>query len=491
MAAGWNHSLALKSNRAVIAWGGDGAGQCDVPSGLSGVMAVSAGTNNSLALKSDGTVIAWGANKQGQFDVPEGLNLGGMPSNHTISRKRNTPSPTVNAAFTAGTYKVNLPVNINKEKNSITASLSEDILNKAFDKAKPGSDGVKTAKAEMPEVQGVDTYVLQLPATALALEKQDKKIEMASETGTITLPGNMLEGMGLENNGDVGISIGKTDISRLPQDVQDSIGENPVVELKLTSGGKTIEWNNPDAPVTVSIPYIPTAEELANPEHITVWYIDGSGKAVSVPNGRYDPATGMVTFSTTHFSNFAVVYVTITFEDLGNVGWAKEQIEVLASKGIVRGMSEKEYAPQANITRADFLCFLVRTLGVDAKVNGNFDDINSDSYYYKEIAIAKRLGITSGTGNNRFSPDASITRQDMMVLTERTLRMLSRLKAQVSASDLDKFADKSLVATYAVDSIAALVKEGLIVGGGDNVNPLGNTTRAEAAVFLYRIYNKY
>ena len=58
------------------------------------------------------------------------------------------------------------------------------------------------------------------------------------------------------------------------------------------------------------------------------------------------------------------------------------------------------------------------------------------------------------------------------------------------ASDLERFSDKSLVALYAVDSIASVVKEGLIVGSGDKVNTLGNTTRAEAAVFLYRIYNK-
>jgi hypothetical protein len=90
---------------------------------------------------------------------------------------------------------------------------------------------------------------------------------------------------------------------------------------------------------------------------------------------------------------------------------------VLSSKGILAGTSEMEYTPQASITRADFLCFLVRTLGVDAKVSGNFDDIEKNAYYYKEIGIAKKLGITSGTGNNKFNPDAGITRQDMTVLT--------------------------------------------------------------------------
>lgn len=51
-------------------------------------------------------------------------------------------------------------------------------------------------------------------------------------------------------------------------------------------------------------------------------------------------------------------------------------------------------------------------------------------------------------------------------------------------------ADKSLVAAYAVDGVASVIKEGLIIGSGGNIDPLWNTTRADAAMFLYRIYNK-
>jgi len=111
-----------------------------------------------------------------------------------------------------------------------------------------------------------------------------------------------------------------------------------VVELKLISDNKIIEWNNPDAPVTISAPYTPTKEELADPEHITVWYLDGEGNIVEVPSGRYDPATGMVTFNTTHFSHYAVAYVTRIFDDLESAVWAKESIEILASKGILKGL---------------------------------------------------------------------------------------------------------------------------------------------------------
>ena len=79
----------------------------------------------------------------------------------------------------------------------------------------------------------------------------------------------------------------------------------------------------------------------------------------------------------------------------------------------------------------------------------------------------------------------------MMVLTERALRMLKKYEVQGSASELDKFSDKSLVADYAVEGVASIVKEGLIIGSGGRLNPLGSTTRAEAAVFLYRIYNRF
>jgi hypothetical protein len=73
IAAGDSHSLALKADGTVVAWGYNNYGQTNVPAGLSNVAAIAGGWAHSLALKNDGTVVAWGDNADGQTDVPAGL----------------------------------------------------------------------------------------------------------------------------------------------------------------------------------------------------------------------------------------------------------------------------------------------------------------------------------------------------------------------------------------------------------------------------------
>ena len=73
VSAGALHSLALRSDGTVFAWGDDSVRQTDIPTGLTGVVAVAAGSYHNLALRGDGTVVGWGADSSGQTDVPAGL----------------------------------------------------------------------------------------------------------------------------------------------------------------------------------------------------------------------------------------------------------------------------------------------------------------------------------------------------------------------------------------------------------------------------------
>ena len=90
IAAGNNHSLALKSDGTVVGWGENWDGKATPPAGLSDVVAITAGSNHSLALKSDGTVVGWGANWDGQATPPAGLSdvvAITAGSNHSLALK--------------------------------------------------------------------------------------------------------------------------------------------------------------------------------------------------------------------------------------------------------------------------------------------------------------------------------------------------------------------------------------------------------------------
>lgn len=368
------------------------------------------------------------------------------------------------------------------------ASITTETLNHALNEIIPDSHGIRTVQINIPAVEGAQGYESTLPASFLTSGSVDKNITINTEIASILLPSNMLSSENIDAE-HVSVTIALGDKTSLPADVQEQIGDRPIIELELSVDGKHTIWQNEGAPVTVTMPYEPTEEELQNMEHITVWYMDGEGNAVPITSGQFNPETGMVTFTTTHFSKYAVVYVNKIFLDLDNTGWAKKQIQIMASKGIINGTSIDNFSPTANISRADYLTLLMRTLGLKGYIDNNFDDVSVLDYFYNEVGIAKNLGITSGQGNNIFSPKKSITRQDMIVLTKKALEIKGKLTVQGEMPDLEGFSDKAWIASYALDSISSLVKAGLIEGSGEKINPLGSTTRAEAAVLIYRIYH--
>jgi hypothetical protein len=86
IAAGYDHSLALRSDGTVVAWGRPDTGQTTVPPDLTGVTAIAAGAFHSLALKADGTVVAWGWDTGGQTAVPPGLSgVSGIAGGYSFS----------------------------------------------------------------------------------------------------------------------------------------------------------------------------------------------------------------------------------------------------------------------------------------------------------------------------------------------------------------------------------------------------------------------
>lgn len=181
---------------------------------------------------------------------------------------------------------------------------------------------------------------------------------------------------------------------------------------------------------------------------------------------------------------------TNPFVDLDKYWWAMDAVNDLASRGIIRGRSETEFDPDSYITRADNTVLLLRVLGKTASFTENFADVYPSAYYYNEIGMAKALGIAGGVGNNCFDPDAYIKRQDMATLAYRVLSQEGVLTAIPNTTLLNQFTDNAQIDFYARDAMAACVGAGLMSGYGDGqINPKGNATRIEVALFIYRIRN--
>lgn len=175
---------------------------------------------------------------------------------------------------------------------------------------------------------------------------------------------------------------------------------------------------------------------------------------------------------------------TCAFRDLSDYPWAAAQIRALADKNVVEGDTANFYRPGKAITRGDFAMYLIRALGLTAEADGNFADVDASARFAKEIAIGKALGILKGVDGVHYNPYEEISRQDLMVICARGMRLK---KALEEGSDMT-FSDKEAIADYAVADIAAMVRANIVAGYEDGtVRPLGNTTRAEAAVIMERI----
>lgn len=391
-------------------------------------------------------------------------------------------TPSYSAGLTGGVSDT-LPVKFDANKGNATVDLG--------DLAKTIFAADKNTALTMPSIPGADFFTLDIPAGFLRDRVGGTALIFDTGAGGITLPGNMLSGVLGTADREAGITIAQGDKSGLTEALRQTLGHRPIIRLILTLDDAQTTWNNPNAPVTVSIPYTPTAAELANPGSIIIWDVDSSGNAVSVPNGSYDPKTGAVTFSTDHFGQYAVGYNKVRFADVADAAWYSGAVSFLAARGITSGTTESTYSPDTKLMRGQFVTLLLRAYGIKADENAkdNFSDAG-DTYYTSYLAAAKRLGISKGVGGDMFAPGQAITRQEMFTLLYNALKVLNQLPDGTSGKTLSDFTDSGSIAPYAQEAMIYLVETGVIGGSNGKLEPAANTTRAEMAQVLYNLLAK-
>ena len=382
-----------------------------------------------------------------------------------------------------------MPVTVNGASNSAKTSVDKAVLEEGFDKNEVDSSGINKVTVLMPEVKNVKSFGVELPADILSSEKAERAIEISTGIATVTVPENMLKAStGIEK---VLLTVASGDISGLDESVRAQIGAKPVVELSLKADGEQTDWSNEKAPVTITIPYEPTAEELNNPDSIIIWYIDGKGRAVCVPNGHYDADTGTVTFTAVHFSCYAVGYNPVAFNDVTAGSWYYKAVSFIAARGVTTGTESGNFDPGSKLTRGEFLTMLMRACGIapDENPSDNFADAGN-TYYTGCLAAAKRLGITAGLGDNLYAPDQEISRQEMFTLLYNSLKLCGSLPQGSSGQPLSAFRDADKIAGWAKEAMEQMAANGIAAVAAVSFLRQDTATRAEMAQILYNLLSR-
>ena len=171
---------------------------------------------------------------------------------------------------------------------------------------------------------------------------------------------------------------------------------------------------------------------------------------------------------------------TGVFVDVAEGSYYEEAIDWAVEKGITNGVSSNMFAPNDPCTRAQIVTFLWRAAGSPApKSMSSFTDVPADAFYAKAVAWAVENGITSGTGESKFSPNATCTRA-------QAVTFLYRASGSPAVSGSAEFSDVATNAYYA-DAVAWAAKKGITTGiGGGLFGSDNDCTRGQIVTFLWR-----
>lgn len=223
---------------------------------------------------------------------------------------------------------------------------------------------------------------------------------------------------------------------------------------------------NPDTKEYVTVP--------------TTFYSDKQGRhwAVLRINHINSRSENMLTYG--------VIRGKKTFSDIQN-SFAKDEIEMLASKRIINGNSNGTYSPNQHITRAQFAAILTRSLRLyTPRIQKVFDDVSGGVWYWNDVYAATTIGIIKGYEDNTFRPNQKITRHQMAVMLSRALNFTTEEKVTADLSILNKLMDKKSI-TWGQQDVAIALEKGIVSGHLDGTfRPNNYATRAQSAVMLQR-----
>ena len=179
---------------------------------------------------------------------------------------------------------------------------------------------------------------------------------------------------------------------------------------------------------------------------------------------------------------------TMPFQDVKSSDWCAKAVEYVYSHNLFSGTSATTFTPNGTMTRGMFVTVLGRMAGVNPDDHSGetpFSDVPQTMYYAPYVQWAARYGITAGTGDGKFSPDAFINRAQMAAFFVRYFEAF-QVDYATGANVTTAPADLERTPAYAQDAVLKLWKQGLLNGDGTRFAPEGNATRAQMATLCMR-----
>jgi hypothetical protein len=187
--------------------------------------------------------------------------------------------------------------------------------------------------------------------------------------------------------------------------------------------------------------------------------------------------TSMISASLLGLNVAHVSAQTEGFADVPSTHWASSTINAWKSFDVISGVDNNRFAPDQPVTRAQMAQILTNLMGYNQKLTKNFADVAPSAWYFDAVQLAAHAGTMTGTDENYFSPDESITREQVMAA------MAIAFDIQPSVTNAD-FADISSVSTWALPYVNAMVAGGYVSGMDGKINPKDTATRAQVLTII-------
>ncbi|GAA4828554.1 hypothetical protein GCM10023310_01750 [Paenibacillus vulneris] len=340
-----------------------------------------------------------------------------------------------------------------------------------------------------------------LPASALVdAVKAGKTIIIVNSNGSLTLPLSVLNLDDLSKT--LGVEVKdmkiKVSIAKVTGETADAV-KAAATALGATQVADAVDFNvvavdngSKTAAVDFGKTYVSRSIKVSksvDSKFVTGVLYNETTKKVSFVPSTFATADGetTATLKRNGSSIYTVVESKKSFADVAS-HWSKADVELLANKLVVDGVTDTAFQPDRNITRAEFAALVVRSLGLSsAAATSSFTDVKSDAWYASTVATAAKAGIIDGYEDKTFRPDAQITREELAAMV---IRAMNYADIATSVSDpesvLSKYKDSNKI-VWAQKEIAAAINAGLINGmTDDTIGSDSQATRAQSATMLKR-----